>query len=73
MTQKLRRLTKGNKAYLRDRVMALARVKQAAAEFYAMAADRATLVPAVPAETEQAPCTAASAAIYPVMAAPATL
>jgi hypothetical protein len=64
---------KGNKADIKDRVMALANVNQAAAKFAAVAADRATLAPPVPAETERAPCTAASAAIHPTMAAPATI
>jgi hypothetical protein len=63
---------KGNKAELMDRVLALANVNQAAAEIAAVAAERATLVPTVPAETEQAPCPAASAAIHPTMTAPAT-
>ena len=61
---------KGSKADLKDRVLALASVNQAVARF---AAERATLAPAVPAETQQAPCTAAPAAIHPAMAAPATL
>jgi uncharacterized iron-regulated membrane protein len=63
---------KHNKADLKDRVMALASVNQAAVEFAAVAAARATLAPTVPPETEQAPYTASSAAIHPVMAAPAT-
>jgi hypothetical protein len=69
----MRQTNKGNKAYLKDRVMALASVNQAAAEFSTVVAERATLAPAVPAESKQAPCTAASAAIQPAMAAPATL
>jgi hypothetical protein len=63
--------TKGNKADLRDRVQALVNVNQAATKFAAVAADRATLAPAVPAETMQTPCTTASdtsAAIHSAMA-----
>jgi hypothetical protein len=40
---------KGKKAGLRDRVVALASVNQAASEFATVAAERATLAPAVPA------------------------
>jgi hypothetical protein len=63
---------KGTKADLRVRVLALASVNQAAGEFAAVAAERASLDPAVHAETEQAPCTAASTVIHPAMAVPAT-
>jgi hypothetical protein len=59
---------KGNTADLvKDRVMALANVNQV------RQLNSLPWRPAVPAGTKKAPCTAASADIHPVMAAPATI